>query len=357
MARHSSKVVQDNSNREMRGVVESAQKRPVLIHPFSEPVGGQGTKQKQPNDSPKTRFLRRTASSIVTGTSISSPGPFQRVKSWSQQIRRSVSNSPKSDVKYTSSDTDVRIHKVTEVLETFQSHNSDLARKGIWNARDEEILASNINLLRGRLEKSVENDTETLVKRRKRSLSESNEDDYDDYIELRLDSQKRSKRTKALTIRKAHRVPLVLEEVKPQPIRIDYAPHSQEDRSDEWFITMFRQLFHMCDNFAETFFGNCKLDTKGSSQPLNLHLGQEFTSWVDQVCQEDELVGGWDHVFRDTDQRRWLVLAVLMRVLRVKIFDDDLWGAGKEERSLLAGIDKALLNREGKFQWTQSLAR
>lgn len=350
MARLSSKVVQDNLSTESKGMVGSARMSLQAIHPLSKQKEEQETNPTKPNGNPKRKSLRRNGSSTSTGNRISSQGPFQRVKSWSQQIRRSVSNSPKSGEKNTSSETDLCIQKATEALEKFQSHDSDLVRKGIWSAQDEEILANNINLLRGRLEESLHTDTEFPARRRKRSLSESNEDEYDVLMGSDLRNQTRSKRTKASSKRKLHRVPLVLEEVKPQPIRIDYAPHPQEDRSDEWFVTMFRQLFHMCDTFAESFFGNRDVERGVTSEPLNLRLCPEFISWVDQVCEEDELVGGWDYVFRNTNQRRWLVFAVLMRILRVKIFDDDLWGAGKEERNMLVGIDKALLNREGKSQ-------
>lgn len=76
----------------------------------------------------------------------------------------------------------------------------------------------------------------------------------------------------------------------------------------------------------------------------------EFLIWAEQVAEEDPEMDGWDGVLRDTNQRKWLVMGILMRVLRVKVFDGDLWGAEEEERKLLLGIERALLgpNREGK---------
>ena len=40
-------------------------------------------------------------------------------------------------------------------------------------------------------------------------------------------------------------------------------------------------------------------------------------------------------------------MGIIMTILENKVFNEDLWGATKEERELIFGIEKALFTQEG----------
>lgn len=73
----------------------------------------------------------------------------------------------------------------------------------------------------------------------------------------------------------------------------------------------------------------------------------EFVAWVEQVAEPDPNLGTWDDLLRDTQQRKWLVMAILMKILKVKVFDADLFAANQEQAELLHGISRAFVGREG----------
>jgi hypothetical protein len=50
---------------------------------------------------------------------------------------------------------------------------------------------------------------------------------------------------------------------------------------------------------------------------------------------------------KDGEQRKWFVMGILVRVLRVKAFDEELFGANEREGGFLMGLEKALFTREG----------
>jgi hypothetical protein len=66
------------------------------------------------------------------------------------------------------------------------------------------------------------------------------------------------------------------------------------------------------------------------------------------VADEDPCSGGWDPLLKDTIQRQWLIVAILARIIIVKIFSTDLWGAGTEEKDLIFGIERAFLGGDGR---------
>ena len=135
----------------------------------------------------------------------------------------------------------------------------------------------------------------------------------------------------------------------PQPLRISYKPHPLEDRSDGWYTEMFRRLFRQSDRFSEHFFGVHNLKVGVFFEPWAAGMSDEFITWAEQVAEPDAYnIESWDELLRDTLQRKWLVMGILMKIIKVKIFDADMFGANKEQRELMHGISRALLGREGK---------
>jgi hypothetical protein len=140
-----------------------------------------------------------------------------------------------------------------------------------------------------------------------------------------------------------------LAKLAPQPLRISYKPHPLEDRSDAWYTEMFRRLFRQTDKFATRYFGVHDLDAGEFFEPWAAGMTGEFITWAEQVAESDPNLGtgSWDDLLRDTMQRKWLVMGILMKIVRVKIFEVDLFGAGKEQAELLHGLSRAFVGREG----------
>jgi hypothetical protein len=145
-------------------------------------------------------------------------------------------------------------------------------------------------------------------------------------------------------------IPVDLATLQPQPLQLQFDLHPDADRSDSFFVDEFRKLFRRIFNFSQAFFGIHNLDEGEFHQPWVANLAPEFVSYVEQVAESDPAVGGWEDLLRDTQQRRWLIVAVIMRILEVQVFQTDLWGADQQEKELLLGIERALLTREGNDQ-------
>lgn len=170
------------------------------------------------------------------------------------------------------------------------------------------------------------------------------------------ESESRRKRLKTAT-QIGHPAPLpCLSKLKPQPLQFQFPPHPDEDRSNSWYQNEFRKLFHRMDAFALHYFGLHDLESEGDfHQPWAAGMGSEFVSWVKLVAEPDPESGGWDALLRNTKQRQSLVIAILMRVIQVKILDADLWGADKHEKKLLLAIEHAFLKREGRHRMNLAL--
>jgi hypothetical protein len=134
----------------------------------------------------------------------------------------------------------------------------------------------------------------------------------------------------------------------PDPIRLDFQPHPLEDRSDAWFTEQFRLLFRRTSTFAEVYFGIQSLSQREIYQPWAAGLTPELVRYAEQVAEADPATGGWDPLLKDTTQRKWLIAGILVRILQVKVFGQNLWGSSTAEEQLLHELDRAFFTREGK---------
>ncbi len=76
-------------------------------------------------------------------------------------------------------------------------------------------------------------------------------------------------------------------------------------------------------------------------------MTDEFVTWAEQVAEPNPHLGSWDNLLRETGQRKWLIMGILMKIIKVKVFDVDLFGASKEQAELLHGLSRAFVGREG----------
>jgi hypothetical protein len=200
---------------------------------------------------------------------------------------------------------------------------------------------------------------------KKRPRPDDDDDDDDEYTENITPNPKRpaTRSTTAAAakpaVRSSSKLPLNhtaqvqpkvdLAKLAPQPLRISYKAHPLEDRTDAWYTEMFRRLFRQTDRFATHYFGVHDIKTGDIFEPWGADMTPEFVAWAEQVAEPDPNLGTWDDLLRDTKQRKWFVMGILMKILRVKVFEVDLFGANREQAELLHGISRAFVGHEGRF--------
>jgi hypothetical protein len=141
----------------------------------------------------------------------------------------------------------------------------------------------------------------------------------------------------------------------PRPIRIQYHPLPLKDRDDQWYAALFRRLFTDVVKFVDDYFILHDLVQGDSYQPWALKWNPEFIFWADQVAEDDPQVGNWDELLRDSSERKWFLVAVIVRIIKVKIFDADLWGANQQQKDLLLAIERSMFQRDGMLRALQAI--
>lgn len=244
----------------------------------------------------------------------------------------------------------------------------------VWKSDNTKVLSSNLqNLLRAArytpkargvamVQPTPGTSTGSPSKKGRKRGRPDNEDD--DYIGNRTPNYKRPA-TRASTaaatrpvVEQLKRLPMNhiaqvqptvdLATLAPQPLRISYKAHPLEDRTDAWYTEMFRRLFRQTSRFVCHYFDVHELSSGEFFEPWAANMTPEFVAWAEQVAEPDPNMGTWDDLLRESVQRKWLVMAILMKILRVKVFDADLFGANQEQGELLHGLSRALVGREGK---------
>ena len=80
--------------------------------------------------------------------------------------------------------------------------------------------------------------------------------------------------------------------------------------------------------------------------PWAAGMTPEFIAWAEQVAELDATFGGWDALLKDTAQRRWLVMGILLKIFRVKVWEVDLFGCGEEQGKLLVQQSRTFMGDE-----------
>ncbi len=144
--------------------------------------------------------------------------------------------------------------------------------------------------------------------------------------------------------------PVNIAQLAPVPIQIKYPSHPKVDRTDEWFAENFRRLFRQMNNVVTHYFTIHDID-QNDKHPWALKMTPEFIRWAEQVADPNfEHDGrGWDELLKDGVLRKWFIIGILTKILKVKVFDEYLFGASREQKELAFALDKAFLSREGIF--------
>lgn len=110
---------------------------------------------------------------------------------------------------------------------------------------------------------------------------------------------------------------------------------------DDSMHKYFKGLLEDMIAFTEKHFGASDLE-KLNHWP---DMSRQFIEYADLVAEPDPAaVGGWEEFLIDKIHRKWLVMAVLVRIFEMNIFADLLFGGNDREKDFLLGLDKCLFS-------------
>ena len=142
--------------------------------------------------------------------------------------------------------------------------------------------------------------------------------------------------------------PLDITTLAPVPLRITYPAHPPTDRPGTWFTSNFASLYRQIETFCSTYYSLHSIPI--TDEPWSkCKMTPEFIKWAEMVAEPEPRMGCWDELLRDSGMRKWFVMAIVVRVLRVKVFGVEIFGGTGEQRELMHQVDRAFLGREGEF--------
>jgi hypothetical protein len=118
--------------------------------------------------------------------------------------------------------------------------------------------------------------------------------------------------------------------------------------SDEWFRDEFEKLFLRVENFVDQFF--CKfgdIPIKGSLSPW-IEMSSEFVSYSMMVAEPDDSCGDWNQILLERNERWYLLVGILARILEAKVFGELLFGGSRDQKQQLEALERSSTETEGK---------
>ncbi|KAH7319496.1 hypothetical protein BKA65DRAFT_569898 [Rhexocercosporidium sp. MPI-PUGE-AT-0058] len=140
--------------------------------------------------------------------------------------------------------------------------------------------------------------------------------------------------------------PVDITKLAPLPLQISYPAHPTTDRPDTWFVDNFTQLYRQIEAVVSHYYSLHEIPIEAEPW-LECKMTPEFVKWAEQVAEPNPRFGSWDELLRDRVMRKWFVMAVVVKIFKVKVFDVYLFGATREQVQLIHQVDRAFLGREG----------
>ncbi|RDL33151.1 uncharacterized protein BP5553_08590 [Venustampulla echinocandica] len=132
-----------------------------------------------------------------------------------------------------------------------------------------------------------------------------------------------------------------------KPKRLTYDSLSEEDMPDEWFRKRFDRLYKRTLEVVEEHF---IVPSFEETELRDVKVGPEFIFWAEKVAEADPNSGGWQKLFQNPTQRKYLIAAILVLIFKIKIFDVYLWGSSDPQHQLLHNIDRSFFTHDGFFR-------
>jgi len=151
-------------------------------------------------------------------------------------------------------------------------------------------------------------------------------------------------------------VPMSLRDLDDyHPTRLQFLfPHPKEDRSDGWFQNLIHDLFLRVASFSYDYFGRDHIFPWGYREdPWAEKLSPHFIGLASQIARADPRRGSWALLLVSGQERAYLVMGVISKILDASVFSQLLFGvsdegaAGTSNRATLEAMDKTMLQQEG----------
>jgi hypothetical protein len=117
--------------------------------------------------------------------------------------------------------------------------------------------------------------------------------------------------------------------------------------TDEWFRDEFERLYDQVANFVDIFF--CQFDDIPLDSGLSpwIEMSPEFSRYSTMVAEPDESLGTWNRILLERNERRYLLVGILARILEAKVFGELLFGGSKGQKKQLEDLERSSLEVEG----------
>lgn len=137
---------------------------------------------------------------------------------------------------------------------------------------------------------------------------------------------------------------------------------SEEDKEIEfqsdWYGILWEDLMRRVYRWAEKYFDNegsdVKLSAKSVKDWTNLWkqagVSDQFVHYASLVARQDNNhPAGWDVLLAKGRYRKFLMVAVLVRLLQEQVFDELLFGADRGTKRMLEAQDECYIEMDGMF--------
>ncbi|KAI4597132.1 hypothetical protein KJ359_004643 [Pestalotiopsis sp. 9143b] len=129
-----------------------------------------------------------------------------------------------------------------------------------------------------------------------------------------------------------------------------------EGYDDLWYAENNKRVYEMTYGWAGKYFGQKDFPRTYDGKTWLAGLGEQFLQYANLVAHEDSFFGpldgpfrhdGWEHILRDKENRKWLIVAIVAQIIEKKIFVELLFGATPEQRKELDEQDSKNLDHDG----------
>lgn len=143
----------------------------------------------------------------------------------------------------------------------------------------------------------------------------------------------------------------VQEQTPPAPIhgqqQFEGSSSSSMYHTDEWFRNEFERLYDQVVNFVDIFFHQFDDIPLESSLSPWIGMSFEFVRYSIMVAEPDDSLGDWNRILLERNERRYLLVGILARILEAKVFGELLFGASKGQKKQLEELERSSIEVEG----------
>lgn len=147
------------------------------------------------------------------------------------------------------------------------------------------------------------------------------------------------------------------EQTPPESLHSQYQSEGSRSSSichtDEWFRDEFERLYDQVANFIDIFFYQFDDIPLESGLSPWIEMPSEFLRYSVMVAELDDSLGNWNRILFKRNERRYLLMGILARILEVKVFGELLFGGSQGQKKRLEDLERSSIEVEGtrRYPW------